>query len=181
MRSPNGSSERACIICGKTFRCCPSDNYTTCSKECQSIRARNTINKRIANGEIDTPWTDERRTRANQNENVIRQRKDSQKAATEAAKLSPVAGRFETNQNAKVWTLISPDGVEYRAQNLLLWARDNTHLFKKPTGDRSAAQIAHGFAAIAQTIRGKRKPGRGAMSYFGWTLKCLPEEQEKQK
>jgi hypothetical protein len=177
MRSATGSSERTCIICGKSFRCSPSDNYTACSKECQSIRARNAINKRIANGEIDTPWTEERRVRANQSENVIRQRKDSQKAGTEAAKLSPVAGRFETNQNAKVWTLISPGGVEYRVQNLLLWARDHTDLFEKPKGDRSADQISHGFAAIAQTMRGKRKPGRGAMSYFGWTLKCPPEEK----
>jgi hypothetical protein len=143
--------------------------------------ARNNIQKQIAKGEIGAPWSEEQRARANQNENVIGQRKNNQKAATKAAKLSPVAGRFETNRNAKVWTLISPEGVEHRAQNLMLWARDHTDLFGKPPGDNSAIQIANGFKAIAQTMRGKRGPGkkqRGATSYFDWTLKCLPEEQE---
>ena len=64
-------------------------------------------------------------------------------------------------------------------RNLLLWARGNTERFHKPLGDKSAKQILAGFEAIAQTMRGKRgapgKPG-GAMTYFGWTLKCIPEE-----
>lgn len=97
---------------------------------------------------------------------------------TAAAQMSPIAGRFETNREAKIWILIDPSGNEITVRNLKLWARDHADLFGKPLGDKSANQIAAGFCAIAQTLRGKRgSPGKpsGAMTYFGWTLKCPPE------
>ena len=70
---------------------------------------------------------------------------------------SLIAGRFETNQEAKIWTLVDPCGNEITVRNLILWARENTALFEKPEGDRSAHQIASGFRAIALTMCGKRK------------------------
>ena len=98
------------------------------------------------------------------------------KMGTPAAMASPVAGRFETNQEAKVWTLVDPSGNEIVVRNLSMWARENTGRFGKPEGDKSAEQIVHGFYAISQTLRGKRKTP--AMTYFGWTLKELPKEPE---
>lgn len=83
------------------------------------------------------------------------------------------AGRFETNQEAKIWRLVDPSGNEIIVRNLLLWARENTERFGKPPGDRSAIQIASGFEAIAATLRGTRK--MPSMTYFGWTLKDVPE------
>lgn len=103
---------------------------------------------------------------------------------TAAAQRSPVAGRYETNQEAKVWILISPTGEEIIVRNLLLWARAHTDLFGKPPGDKSAGQIAAGFRAIASTLTGKRRPGsrgRPAYTYFGWTLKGPPVHPEQQK
>ena len=52
---------------------------------------------------------------------------------------------------------------------------------RQAPGDRSGDQIAHGFMAIAQTLTGSRGiPGkpRGAMSYFGWTLKEPPHRPD---
>lgn len=178
MRRESGTDQRKCVICGKPFRCSPSDNYVTCSKECQSVRAGRALRTRVEQGDHIYSWTPERRTTARENPAVAAQRKAAQVLGTQAAQKSPVAGRFETNQNAKVWTLVSPEGKIYQVRNLLLWAREHTDLFDKPPGDRSAQQIRAGFAAIAQTMRGGRGPEkrqRGSMSYLGWTLKELPK------
>lgn len=160
---------RNCVICGKPFECYPSDNKVTCSKDCRRERQR-----RIQTGKANK-WNAAARKRWSE-----RGQTDNLKLGVAAAKKSPIAGRFETNQEAKIWTLIDPSGNEIVVRNLLLWARANTHLFDKPPGDRSARQIASGFESIAQTLRGKRgTPGqqRGAMTYFGWTLKHLPQTQ----
>lgn len=159
---------RTCVICGKPFDCYPSDNRVTCSKDCRRERQRRVVLKH------PVQWGPEARARAS-----ARGYTGNLKMGLAAVKASPKAGRFETNQEAKIWTLIDPVGGEIKVRNLLLWARKNTERFGKPPGDRSAKQIADGFKAIAQTMRGKRgasgKP-RGAMTYFGWTLKCVPEE-----
>lgn len=160
---------RTCIICGHDFDCYPSDNKVTCSKDCQRERQRRRV---LAN---PVKWGESAKARAS-----ARGQTNNLKLGTLAAQRSPIAGRTETNQEAKIWTLIDPSGNEIVVRNLLLWARANTHLFDKPPGDRSAHQIASGFKAIAQTLRGKRgTPGkqRGAMTYFGWTLKHPPQLQ----
>lgn len=159
---------RKCVICGKPFDCYPSDNRVTCSKDCRRERQRQIARQRPAQ------WGQEARSRAS-----ARGQTENLKLGTEASKKSPKSGRFETNQEAKVWTLIDPAGNEIVVRNLLLWARGNTDRFGKPPGDKSAKQIAAGIKAIAQTLAGKRGvPGkpRGALTYFGWTLKKLPEE-----
>lgn len=159
---------RQCVICGKAFACYPSDNKVTCSNACRRERQR-----RITTAS-PVRWSAEARRRASQ-----KGKTGNLLLGAEAAKRSPVAGRYETNQEAKVWTLVDPTGREIVVRNLLLWARDNTALFSKPPGDKSAQQIACGFRAIAQTLKGNRgAPGtrRGALTYFGWTLAGLPQE-----
>lgn len=158
--------QRKCVICGKAFDCYPSDNKVTCSKECSRERQR----RRVKQHPIK--WGDEAKARAAQ-----RGWTANLKLGAAAAQQSLIAGRFESNHAAKVWILVDSAGREYTVRNLLLWAREHTDLFDKPLGDKSAQQIASGFKAIAQTLRGNRggegQP-RGAMTYFGWTLKALP-------
>lgn len=160
--------QRKCVICGKAFECYRSDNKVTCSKECSRERQRLRIKQH------PIKWGDEAKARAAQ-----RGQTANLKLGAAAAQQSPIAGRFETNQEAKVWILVDPAGREYTVRNLLLWAREHTDLFDKPPGDKSAQQIAGGIRAIAQTLRGNRggegQP-RGVMTYFGWTLKAPPTE-----
>lgn len=157
---------RKCVICGDNFLCYPSDNKVTCSRECRCERQRRIVKKR------PVQWGEEAKKRLSekgQTKNLI--------LGSDAAKKSPVSGRFQTNKAAKVWTLISPEGEIIVARNLLMWARENTELFGKPPCDKSAIQIASGFKAIAQTLKRNRGvPGkrRGSLSYFGWGLKEPP-------
>lgn len=166
-----GQAWRVCPVCTKLFPAPPSSTATTCSKACYSAwRSRIQIN-------YSNPWSDEAKARLSskgQTRNL--------KLGVEAAKKSPIAGRSETNQMAKIWVLISPTGEEIIVQNLHLWAGEHTDLFGKPPGDKSAKQIASGFRAIARTLTGKRTPesrGRPAYSYFGWSLKEPPKIPEK--
>lgn len=159
---------RKCVICGNEFECYPSDKKVTCSNVCRRERQRRIALKR------PVKWSDNAKKRLSE-----RGQTENLKLGTDAAKESKIAGRFETNREAKIWTLIDPSGKEVIVRNLLLWARENTELFGKPPGDKSAEQISCGFRAIAQTLTGARGvPGkqRGALSYFGWTLKSPPEE-----
>lgn len=159
---------RKCVICGKEFECYPSDKKVTCSNECRRERQRRLVSKK------PVKWSEGAKKRLSE-----RGQTENLKLGTDAAKESPIAGRFETNQNAKIWTLVDPEGNEIEVRNLLLWCREHTELFGKPPGDKSAEQISCGFRAIAQTMTGARgRPGKqkGAMSYFGWTLKRPPEE-----
>lgn len=176
---PRQKNKKICVICGKEFECPPSDKTVTCSPECRAVRAAKAMNDRIEKGEI-CKWTEEFRQKHESSPAVQAARKELSKIGGEAAKNSPLAGPFETNQGAKIWTLVDPSGNEYVVQNLNLWAREHTNLFDKPSGDKSVQQIRHGFEAISQTLRGVRGPGckqRGSWSYFGWTLKCPPQPQ----
>lgn len=159
---------RKCVICGKPFDCYPSDNRVTCSNECRRERQRRIVTAR------PVQWGQEARARAS-----ARGQTKNLKLGLAAAQASSKAGRFETNQAAKIWTLIDPCGREYVVRNLLMWARENADLFGKPPGDRSARQIAAGFEAISQTLackRGAPRKPRRAMTYFGWTLGKPSEE-----
>lgn len=159
---------RKCVICGKPFDCYPSDNRVTCSKDCWRERQRRIVTAR------PVQWGSGARAKAS-----ARGQTENLKLGSAAAQASPKSGRFETNQGAKIWTLVDPAGNEIVVRNLLMWARGHTELFGKPPGDKSAAQISSGLKAIAQTLAGKRgAPGqaRAALTYLGWTLKKPPEE-----
>lgn len=163
-----GRAWRVCPVCKKLFPSPPSSNAVTCSKEC-SAQWKSIVHQGVSN-----KWTYEAKVRLSE-----RGQTDNLRMGTAAAQKSPIAGRFETNQEAKIWILVDPVGQEYVVRNLRLWAREHTELFGKPPGDRSADQIAAGFRAIVQTLKGNRgAPGkpRGSMSYYGWTFKSLPEK-----
>lgn len=111
---------KTCVICGTVFADSPSNKRVTCgSPDC--IRE----NKSRKHAGITYKWSDEAKLRVPkvQNENL--------KKGTYAAQQSPIAGRFETNRNAKKWILIDPDGKEHHCQNLMEWARNNCELFGK--------------------------------------------------
>lgn len=154
--------QRKCVICGSLFSCYPSDNKVTCSNACCRERQRRLVKQKPVR------WSDAAKARLSQKGQT-----DNLLKGAEAVKRSPIAGRGETNHEAKIWVLISPDGREITVRNLRHWARSNTELFGKPPGDKSAYQISCGFSAIAQTLKGNRGPN-GPMTYFGWSLKDLP-------
>ncbi len=161
-----GRNWKVCPVCRKLFPSPESDKTVTCSKECSSAW------KQITHKRVSNQWGEEAKERKRKEGQT-----DNLKMGTPAAQKSPIAGRFETNQEAKIWTLVDPSGNEIVVRNLLMWARNNTEKFGKPDGDKSAKQIADGFKAIALTMRGKRK--HPSMTYFGWTLKEFPREPEE--
>lgn len=161
-----GRNWKVCPVCRKLFPSPESDKTVTCSKECSAEWKRRTHEG------VSNQWREESREKKRGQGQT-----DNLKLGTPAAMASPVAGRFETNQEAKIWTLVDPSGNEIVVRNLLMWARENTDKFGKPEGDKSAMQIAGGFRAIALTLRGKRKAA--SMTYYGWTLKDLPREPEE--
>lgn len=153
---------RYCVVCSRAFSAPPSSKKVTCSPDCSRIR------KRQAHLGVSNRWSDAARARlaaAGRTPNLC--------LGTPAAQKSPIAGRYETNQEAKVWRLVDPVGNEIVVRNLLMWARANTCRFGKPAGDKSARQIAAGFKAVAQTLRGTRKTP--ASTYMGWTLNGAPQ------
>lgn len=158
-----GRNWNVCPVCGKLFAAPPSANTVTCSKECSAIWRR-----QLREG-VPHRWSEEAKARLKAKGQTA-----NLKLGTKAAQKSPIAGRFETNQAAKIWTLIDPSGQEYVVRNLAKWARENAALFGKEPGDKAGSQICHGFAAIHQTLRGVRKTP--AMTYFGWTLKDVPRD-----
>lgn len=104
---------RKCVICGKEFVCYPSDNKITCSKDCRRERQR-----RVTTAH-PVQWGADARARAS-----ARGQTPNLKLGVTAAQQSPIAGRFETNREAKIWTLIDPSGNEIVVRNLILWARE---------------------------------------------------------
>ena len=85
------------------------------------------------------------------------------KKGAPAAQKSPVAGPFETNQNALVWYLVAPDGERITCRNLNLWLRKNAARL-----DGSPEQARAGIMAIKQSMTGKRK--HPVNSWKGWRL-----------
>lgn len=142
---------RNCVICGKEFKCSPSDKIVTCSKECRSERVRraNKAKKKI--------WSPEARAKIS-----AKGITPNLKKGTAAALKSPIAGSFETNQEALTWTIKSPDGVVYKVTNLRLFIKDNPDLF-----DGTVDQATHGFYAIKQAMLGKRT---NVTQWKGWEL-----------
>ena len=161
-----GRNWKVCPVCRKLFPSPASEKTVTCSKECSAEWKRKTHDG------VSNKWNEDSKDKKRKQGQT-----DNLKLGTPAAMASPIAGRFETNQEAKIWTLIDPLGNEILVRNLLMWSRENTEQFGKTEGDKSAKQIADGFRAIALTMRGKRK--HPSMTYFGWTLKDAPKEREE--
>jgi hypothetical protein len=90
------------------------------------------------------------------------------KRGTPAAKVSPKSGPFETNINAKDWTVVSPDGDQYAVRNLRLWCEQHAELFE-PYAWRNAYA---GLRQVAAWQRGQRP--RQVSQWRGWTLQLEP-------
>jgi hypothetical protein len=147
---------KICPVCGKAFEA-PPTGRATCSEKCER-KYRAQAHKGVSNR-----WNAESRRKKS-----AQGMTDNLRAGTPAAKKSPLAGRFETNQEAKRWVIKSPEGKTYEFTNLRLWAREHTALFGKPPGDRSAGQIAQGFysAYMAQRNVGEHH----TLTYKDWKL-----------
>lgn len=120
-------SYRVCAVCGKRFPAPPSSDRTTCSRECSSARKTQThVGKRIA-------WSEKAREsygkRIAESPERLEALRESARNATEAAKLSPNSGAFETNIHAKSWMLKSPENRVYEFDNLRNFIRENADRF----------------------------------------------------
>lgn len=150
-------ADRRCAVCDGAFVAPPSAKTVTCSKACSSIhRSRMHVGKR-------NTWSETAREakRADGQTSNLRR-------GTPAAKVSPRAGAFESNVNAKVWCVISPDGDRYDVRNLRLWCETHADLFS-PHPWRNAYA---GLLAVAAWYAGKRS--RQVSQWRGWTLKDAP-------
>ena len=142
-----------CRNCGRSFQAPPSSRIVTCSKACSRRRKIGT--------HVGKPhrWSDDARVRLaakGQTPNLC--------LGTEAARNSPKAGPYETNQEAKRWWIVAPNGQEYEVVNLAKWLRDNADLL--PDG---RADLAHaGLRQVQRSMQGKTK--RTVSAWKGWTL-----------
>ena len=143
---------KICVICGMEFKSPPSDKKVTCSKECQSERAR-----RINTGR-HVGWGKEARERQS-----ARGHTDNLKLGTAAAQASPKSGPFETNQNALSWTLLSPEGVTFTFRNLSLWLREHADMLPG-----TSEQARAGIVQMKRSMLGRTK--RPVTQWKGWRL-----------
>ena len=118
---------RKCIVCGRDFKCSPSDKTVTCSKECSRIhKSRTHMGKKNI-------WSDESREKL------------KKLGQTENLKKGTVS-------QEKIWILTSPEKKQYICKNLRAWAREHCSLFGLDISEENAQKIAGG---LSQAKRGK--------------------------
>lgn len=145
---------KTCSICGSEYTAPPSAKRSTCGRPaCVSKRKRQTHTGK------HNQWSDESRQKLSE-----RGQTTNLRLGTPAAQDSPLAGPFETNQEAKLWWLISPSGDRYLIRNLHLWCREHEELFAPDTWQRASA----GIRQIQAWLTGKRR--RQVSQWKGWTL-----------
>lgn len=155
--------ERKCVICNSVFNISPSSNKVTCGDACRKERARRS---RIGK---TTAWNEE--SKAALSERGVT---DNLRKGTLAAQASPIAGPFETNKEALIWTIKSPEGVTYNVRNLNKWLRDHAEMLPG-----TPEQARAGFMQIKRSMQGKTK--RAVSSWKGWALLSweYPPEHKK--
>ena len=146
---------KICVICGRPFGCPPSSKKITCSAECSRIR------KMQSHTGKRNQWSDESRDKLR-----ARGQTENLKLGTDAAKKSPKSGRFETNVNAKIWKLTSPEGKVYICKNLVLWCRNNCNLFGFDSTEQNARKIRAGLTHAKRGAQGKQTAR--SCTYKGW-------------
>jgi hypothetical protein len=132
-----------CPICGKTFKHSPSDVTTkTCgSKECR-LKCRD--------------------------KDIIR---NNIKYAHMKIKSSPNTGHFETHHAAEEWNIISPQNIEYKFKNLVLWAEQNASLL--PISPRTKEKVKP-KTFVREIVRLKSDTNKNTnykQNYHGWRIK----------
>lgn len=99
----------------------------------------------------------------------------NQPIATEAAKNSPKAGKFETNIHAKRWRLTREDGAFWEFTNLYHFVRSHPELFnpsdlvwKRQGGKRgTGGEYCNATAGLLNITSGKTK------TWKGWRIKLI--------
>lgn len=93
---------------------------------------------------------------------------EQQQKATQAAKKSEIAGKFETNIHAKEWVFVAPDDKIYHITNLHHFVRNNPHLFNPKDvewkGKNGIDYYCNATAGIGNVKQGK------SQSWKGWRL-----------
>jgi len=154
---------KICVICGGSFLAPPSAKKVTCGKPACLWE-----NKARTHAGKPHPWSSEARQRLSARGQTL-----NLQLGTPAAKQSPRAGPFETNQEAKLWWILSPNGEHYHVRNLRKFCRDHPHLFAPDPWENAYA----GLRQVQAWMMGKTK---GMVSQWkGWTLEreaSSPEE-----
>lgn len=151
---------RICVICGCSFKCSPSDKKVTCSDGCRSERARRSKTA------LGRHWSGASRVKLS-----LKGQTANLKKGTAAALLSPIAGPFETNKQALIWTLLSPEGITYEARNLNLWLKQHADILPG-----TPEQARAGLVQIKRSMQGKTK--RPVNQWKGWRLICWEKPKE---
>lgn len=159
---------RECVVCGKGFKCSPSDKKVTCSEECSRI------NKSITHKGKSNQWSVQSRKRLSERGKTANLEK-----GTEAAKESPNSGRCETNINAKEWHVVSPEGRHYKFRNLCNWARNNCDLFWMESTEENANKIEKGLQHAKAGEAGKEYANTN--TYKGWRVVLDYNEYQEEK
>jgi len=155
-------NSKTCVICGASFYAPPSSKRVTCSPTCSHLRRKQYT---PTGGNWSEASREAARIRALSQETLA--------MGTAVALKSPKSGPFATNLNAKRWRIRSREGIEYEFNNLLLWARENAHLFD----NAPATTIANGFYTLKRSMEGKTS--RPTSGYKGWTICEVTDDSEE--
>jgi len=157
---PSRPGSRICANCGRLFLAPPTSKKVTCSSACS---CRRKVGTHVG---VSNTWSAEARERLS-----ARGQTDNLKLGTPAAQASLLAGPYETNQEAKRWWIVTPDGDVHEVVNLRKWLRDNAHMLPGGRDDLAYA----GLRQVQLSMMGLTKRPVGA--WKGWTLK-KPAEQK---
>lgn len=165
----NGKAARnrkICAICGREFECPPSSKKVTCSPKCRREYAR-----RRQTGRNRSEETKAKISTAAKGRDLSM----LQPLAVEAAKKSPISGRFQTNINAIDWHLVSPEGKHYYFHSLNHWLREHgTELFGCKPDSREYNNVRSGLSGAKRATLGKDYP---CCTYKGWRV--IPTNDDK--
>ena len=155
---------KKCVICGKEYYCSPSRNVATCSRECRLIHLSQTHK--------GSKRSDDTKRKMSEARLLNPRNAEIQKHATEAAKKSLKAGRFETNRAAIDWHLVSPDGEHFYIHSLSFWLRENCNkYFGVEPDSKQFFNIISGLSRVKRSMLGKiKKENRPCFSYKGWRV-----------
>jgi hypothetical protein len=161
---PKLKNSRSCVVCGTVFFAPPTSKKISCSKACSGIRKKQTHQGKT------NLWSKAARDK-------LRAKGKTANLAlgTPAAQLSPVAGPFETNQEAKRWWLVKlSTHEEYAVTNLRKFCRDHPALFAPDKWENAYA----GLRQVQAWMAGKRP--RAVTRWKDWTLARPGESIERE-
>lgn len=145
---------KICVTCGAEFAAPPSSKKITCSNKCSRVR------KQQSHTGKSNQWSEESRQALSE-----RGQTQNLQLGTPAAQASPIAGPFETNQEAKIWWLVDlATDRRYEIRNLRKFCRDNPNLFAPDPWKNAYA----GIEQVQRWLLGRTK--RTVSRWKTWTL-----------